>query len=374
MIDIDYIHAMDIDEDVDRCFRQRQMIIDEYYGECAAAETQINDLKMFGALTQEKEDYFEESVGDAVRKVGELILKIIEKMKATVGDAVQFLKSKVWVNKDTQKKLDMIAKKDPKAADKLRVAVKKGDLDLNSFKDLNDFFRNMESVLDEIDKRTVDPKSIRAKIQKAKDKLNKNQDMIKTIASAVGIVVSAGGLYISYKNFKGNSLQRDTQNVINRCTSMIDKMEKENDAIRNMRNSVGPKEHDPQHMFSLKAEVYAEIERVATANVRKRTKLMISLTRAFDNLLSSLTGGANSNRLDTTQHLMNDLTAKNRTQIRALDHTRSSSFETLRNSHVEYNQNNRGQANQRGRNSNGGQGHRNNGSSGRNGNQGGGNP
>lgn len=336
MIDIDYIHAMDIDEVVERCFHQRKMIIDEYYGECAAAETQIRDLKMFGALTEEKEEYFEESVGDAVRKVGELILTIIEKLKDTVKDSIQFIKSKSWVNKDTDKKLALIEKRDPKAVDKLKVAINKGDLDLNSFKDLNDFFRNMEGIMDEIDKRTVDPKSIRAKIQKAKDKLDKNANTISTVAKALGIVTAAGTFYISYRNYKANSFQRDHQATIDKCTTIIERMEKENHAIREMQNRITPAEHFPQHLFALKAEVFAEIEKRATANLRKRTKLMLKIARGFDGLANRLTGTGSTSNLTTTQQLMHGLQNENSRRIRALNSTRSSTQEAMRQAHVDY--------------------------------------
>lgn len=201
MIDTSFVHAYDESCAIDAEYNQNMTDINSCIGSIALADIQKRDLQSLGIFTESKENYYEESVASAVRSLGNKILEILQNLKDFIKDSIQKVKTKNWKKKDTDVKLARLKRNNPDAYNKLKFAVDTQGLDLNSFKDMKEFYSSIDEVLANIDKATIDPKSLKGKIEAAKTKLDNNSGTVKNVAAVLGLVVTAGGFVVTLKKY-----------------------------------------------------------------------------------------------------------------------------------------------------------------------------
>lgn len=243
MISTGFIHACDDICMLESVHEQNRKEIYNLYETCETLSQQRKDLESFGLFTEAKEEYFTESVAEVIEKIGEKILAIIQKFKDTMSDIFRKWKERNWEKKDDVQKLRDIERKNPDIAKKVSIAVSKGDLDMNSFKDMNDFFKNVDSVLDELKKKDVPPDSLKAKIQKCKDGLVKNESTVKAVASVLGVVTAATGLVLFYPKFKtatGDYLLKQADYEKAEAENRLKRLQMEYDIIQEKAKTNGP--------------------------------------------------------------------------------------------------------------------------------------
>lgn len=337
MISTGFIHACDDICMLESVYENNKREIYELAGTLDTLSYQRRDLQSFGLITESKEEYFNESVSGVIEKIGQKIIEIIEHFKNTMADIFRKWKERSWAKKDDVQKLREIEKKNPDVAKKIQIAVEKGDIDMNSYKDLNDFFKNVDDVLDGIEKANVDPKSLKGKVQKAKDCLVRNEKTIKAVASALGLVVTTGAIVINYQKIKKNisdkveheadNIQKDAQKRmirINNELQALNKLEEDTDNYGGSRAAI-------------LAEMANEVDRASSLNVNKRMNFVRTVESKFFSKIRSLFKSvtADSDKADVISRLKQERTTEyNRLQEVQDNNWRSSNTQTVNVNHV----------------------------------------
>lgn len=284
MINTKFVHACDDTYMIESTYEDNARVIYELAGTLDVLSNQKRDLKMFGIFTESKEEYYEESVAGVVEKIGEKILDIIQKFKDFMNDVFRKWKERSWQKKDDVQKLREIEKKDPKLAAKLSIYVQKGDIDMKSFKDLNDFYKNCDEILKEMDKKNVDPKSIKGKWEKTKAALNDNKGTVAAIATTLGLIATASGLVIQYQKYKqncANQLIHEGEQIKATAEKNMHEIEKQMVIIQKMDQDPNRDSKYAGSLASCCADMANEIDRVSKINVNKRMMFMRKVESQF---------------------------------------------------------------------------------------------
>ena len=274
MINTSFIHACDDICMLESAYDINAKEIHELAGTLDVLTQQKRDLQAFGIFTESKEEYFTEGVSNVIETLGKKILEIIQHFKDTMSDIFRKWKERSWQKKDDVQKLREIEKRDPKAAAKLQIAIEKGDLDMNSYKDIDAFFKDIDGILDDIDKANVDPKSLKGRLNKAKEKLEKNDKTVKAVAAALGLVATAGTIVVTYQKFKQNTdakARSEGENINAQANNRIARINAEVEVLKEMEKKgdsyAGSK-------MAILADLANETDKLTCVNVNKRMQLV----------------------------------------------------------------------------------------------------
>lgn len=270
MISTSFIHACDDAYMIESTYEDNARDIYELTGTLDVLSQQRRDLMSFGIFTESKEGYYTESVADGIEKIGQKILDILKKFKEFMDDLFRKWKERSWQKKDDVQKLREIERKDPKLAARMEVAIQSNQLDFRSFKDINDFYKNCDEVLKEIEKKNVDPKSIRGKWEKAKSELNNKQGNVSAIATALGLVAAATGLMMTYENWKGkhaDNLKKEGEAIRDAASIKMQRCSNEIDVLLKMKESGADYNGSTAAIL---AEMANEVDRISKVEVNKR--------------------------------------------------------------------------------------------------------
>lgn len=288
MIDVSYIHAGDDIYMIESVYEQNNRDIKNMVESLNTLQKRRMDLKQFELFTEAAEEQFEESVKTFVTNVGEKILKIIAESKARIAEFFLKHRDNKWRNKETAEKIRMIEARDPETAKRVQIALSKGDLDMNSFKDIKDFFDNCDKVLTEIEKRSYDPKSLKGRIEKMRQKIRANDNGIKTTIAIIGAVVGVGGLIIKFKQYKqGNhtaldkeawAIKNNQERIYNKMTEMLTELDKHERA----GDLKGTSER------AIIAQLANEVDFISGKNIKKRLNLSTKINMKFFDTVNRL--------------------------------------------------------------------------------------
>ena len=288
MIHTSFIHECDRAYMIESAYNKNMADICAISGTLDVLNQQRTDLQMFGIFTESKEEYYTESVTDAIRTIGQKIMDIIEHFREMIDDLFRKWRENRWSKKDSDQKIRDIAKRDPKAADRVRIALNSGDLDMNTFKDLNDFFTRCDDVLKNIEDKQVDPKSLRGKWNKAKECLERNQKTIAAVGATLGVISTGAGIYYSYKKYKTSQLgilDKENDDIRQRAEYGVKKIKKEIEILENM---AAKGDETAASRAVILAEMAAEYEHITTDNINKRMNLKAKVTSLMFNALSKI--------------------------------------------------------------------------------------
>ena len=281
MINTSFIHACDDICMLESAYEMNAREIHELAGTLDVLTTQKRDLQAFGIFTESKEEYFMEGVSNVIETLGKKILEIIQHFKDTINDIFRKWKERSWQKKDDVQKLRQIEKRDPKAVAKLQIAIDKGELDMNSYKDIDAFFKDIDNILENIDKANVDPKSLKGRLNKAKEKLEKNDKTFKAIATALGLVATTGTIIVTYQKYKQNTQEKinhELTNTRNEATRAINKIETKRKIIEEMETKG---DQFAGSRMALLAEVANEEARITSVHCNK----LLNLARSCESKL-----------------------------------------------------------------------------------------
>jgi hypothetical protein len=124
-------------------------------------------------------------------KIGEKVIELFKKIKELIDKGIENLKELSFKNKTTMQKAEIFAKKHPEFKNEIIDSIKSGALDLNDMRSLKELEVAYDEIIRLSKKKGVDPKTLRGKWEKAKEKFN-NDTVMKT-ADTVGKVVTVGG-------------------------------------------------------------------------------------------------------------------------------------------------------------------------------------
>lgn len=280
MIDTTFVHAYDEAAEIGAEYRHNMSEINGCIGKIAMAKMQREDLESMGIFTESSNEYYEESVGSAVKQLGDKIIEMINKLKDFINEKIQKIKTHFWKNTDTEKKLEMIKRKDPAALEKIQWAVDAGKIDLNSFKDLNNFYDHIDDVVEKLQKSGQDPHTLKGKLQAAKDTLEKNQKTVAAVAAILGLAATGVAIVMNvnkYKTAKENA-EVDFEKASKRGNKTLAQLEEAKKNIEaHQKDDIGA-----ATKLGLLAQMTNEVTSVTKANLSARERILVIIGAKYD--------------------------------------------------------------------------------------------
>ena len=280
MIDTSYVQALQEQNEIQRVYEESVNEINAITNPITIATMRREQEMELGIFTESGDDLYMESVKSAVTALGDKIIELLQRLKDFITGIPDKIKNASWNKADVDKKMDMIKKDDPKRYEAMKVYVDKGMLDFNTFKSMKDFYAGFDDLMDELEKKDADDKTLRGKFEKFKKSLVKNKDAIATTAAVLGLVATGTTIALNYKKFRNESdraLSNEASRQADQANRMYARMDKaskilaKDDVKGNMK-------------MTILANTELEVERQLNANVSKISTLKANLYTKFDKL------------------------------------------------------------------------------------------
>lgn len=282
MINTSYIHHFDLLDQIDINYRNSINAIQEASAPLLLLEQEIEDKLFFN---ESIDDYINamEGVEDAFfEKIGKAVLEIIERCRKTIIEIVTKFREKMWNNKSNLAKKEMILKKCPNLSERVKTSLDKNMIDLSELKSFEDFNKNYEKLLDELE-RAEDESKVRSKWEKLKLTMDKNSDrIIKASKVAVAVVTIAGLIGI------GRSITQDAEKIDPTAMEKVveHNLEKTNSKCSSLIRARNNK--DVKTKMSLYATMAADYERITTGKISRFTSIKLNALSAVDKAYSKV--------------------------------------------------------------------------------------
>ena len=292
MIDTSYVQALQEQNEIQRVYEESVNEINAITNPIRIAAMRREQEMELGIFTESGDDLYMESVKSAVTALGDKIIELLQRLKDFITGIPDKIKNASWNKADVDKKMDMIKKDDPKRYEAMKVYVDKGMLDFNTFKSMKDFYAGFDDLMDELEKKDADEKTLRGKFEKFKKSLVKNKDAIATTAAVLGLVATGTTIALNYKKFRNESdraLSNEASRQADQANRMYARMDKaskilaKDDVKGNMK-------------MTILANTELEVERQLNANVSKISTLKANLYTKFDKLASKFMKDPNAVR------------------------------------------------------------------------------
>lgn len=292
MIDTSYVQALQEQNEIQRVYEESVNEINAITNPIRIAAMRREQEMELGIFTESGDDLYMESVKTAVTALGDKIIELLQRLKDFITGIPDKIKNASWNKADVDKKMDTIKKDDPKRYEAMKVYVDKGMLDFNTFKSMKDFYAGFDDLMDELEKKDADEKTLRGKFEKFKKSLVKNKDAIATTAAVLGLVATGTTIALNYKKFRNESdraLSNEATRQADQANRMYARMDKaskilaKDDVKGNMK-------------MTILANTELEVERQLNANVSKISTLKANLYTKFDKLASKFMKDPNAVR------------------------------------------------------------------------------
>ena len=292
MIDTSYVQALQEQNEIQRVYEESVNEINAITNPITIATMRREQEMELGIFTESGDDLYMESVKSAVTALGDKIIELLQRLKDFITGIPDKIKNASWNKADVDKKMDMIKKDDPKRYEAMKVYVDKGMLDFNTFKSMKDFYAGFDDLMDELEKKDADEKTLRGKFEKFKKSLVKNKDAIATTAAVLGLVATGTTIALNYKKFRNESdraLSNEATRQADKANYMYTRMKKASHILA--RNGV-----DGHTRMAILANTEVEVERKLNANISKISTLKASLYMKFDKLATKFMKDPNAVR------------------------------------------------------------------------------
>lgn len=292
MIDTSYVQALQEQNEIQRVYEESVNEINAITNPIGIAAMRREQEMELGIFTESGDDLYMESVKSAVTALGDKIIELLQRLKDFITGIPDKIKNASWNKADVDKKMDMIKKDDPKRYEAMKVYVDKGMLDFNTFKSMKDFYAGFDDLMDELEKKDADEKTLRGKFEKFKKSLVKNKDAIATTAAVLGLVATGTTIALNYKKFRNES-DRALSNEASRQADQANRMY----ARMNKASHILAKEGVEGHTkMAILANTEVEVERKLNANISKISTLKANMYTKFDKLATKFMKDPNAVR------------------------------------------------------------------------------
>lgn len=292
MIDTSYVQALQEQNEIQRVYEESVNEINAITNPITIATMRREQEMELGIFTESGDDLYMESVKSAVTALGDKIIELLQRLKDFITGIPDKIKNASWNKADVDKKMDMIKKDDPKRYEAMKVYVDKGMLDFNTFKSMKDFYAGFDDLMDELEKKDADEKTLRGKFEKFKKSLVKNKDAIATTAAVLGLVATGTTIALNYKKFRNES-DRALSNEASRQADQANRMYARMDKASKILAKDGVKGN---MKMTILANTEVEVERQLNANVSKISTLKANLYTKFDKLATKFMKDPNAVR------------------------------------------------------------------------------
>ena len=281
------IHVSDIQKNnvllkMNDLYQESETYFSEKLYKLQSIENALDTSNLFAEST----DVYSEGVSDVLKSIGNKIIEIVERCKKFVTDMIDKFNHFLWTNKDEDKVFKQLEKKRPDIAEQVRVAVAEDKIKLNNFRDLSAFYREIDTVLKEIE--VMDGKTAKAKLVKAEKKLSKAADFVIKVGAVAGAIVSMHKLKKIIKESADDSNTKyiafkDMLNYMRVNGKKDGELEKMKDAAREMGEKI--------KSVSKKVSVMKEsdtLEKTAVKEIRTRESVITLVANCYERVTNSV--------------------------------------------------------------------------------------
>lgn len=171
---------------------------------------------IMGSVPESTMIVYESEKKNIFTKIGEMVVAIYKKFIEFIDSMIDKIKTYSFQKKSDLQKLEVLLKNHPDLKNEAIAAFNKGALDLQDVRSLKELDEAFDEIIKLSKKKDIDPKSLRGKWEKAKEKFEKDEKSWKIvkIAAATTAVISAA---VAVKTLPAvlakhkNNLEKDKQ-------------------------------------------------------------------------------------------------------------------------------------------------------------------
>ena len=295
MINTNYLQMLKVDEDIQHVYLESVQEIEDIVAPIRVLEMRRQQEMELGIFTESADILYTEGVKEAVTKLGDKIIEIINRIKDFIKSIPEKFKEATWNKANVDKRMEMIKKDDPKRYETMKVYIDKGMLDFNTFESMKSFYDSYDDLISELKKKDADEKTLKGKLEKLKKSVNNNSDTIKNVAAALGIVATAGTIALTYKKFRNES-DKFAENQAGRIADAANKRSKETEALAKILDDQLGEEITGTTKGYILAQATVELEKQTKVSITKLTRFRAFAWKKFDVIATkfSKTGGDQS--------------------------------------------------------------------------------
>ena len=261
MIRSSYIHEY---ADLDEFLNLVEESNDEISSAVSLYNSELESRRINAFVESTGVDIYEEGVVNVVEKIGKAVESIIKKFTDLVDKIVTTVREKLWSRKSDIEKAEALAKKYPKWANDIKVAINNGDLDVKDINSMKDVVDGTYDILDKINKGKIkEPSKAEKMFDDVLDKFNRYG---KPICDTIKIVGGAIGGFLTIKQLHAKLMQNkfDTADMKNQLERV------KNQTVKEYRETHGGK---APVMMELKFKIFNKLSTTLSSNTTKLGKL-----------------------------------------------------------------------------------------------------
>lgn len=214
MINLEYINGS-IDLEIHSIFKPYELFmescendINKIFAEFGILEEKVTlESAIMGSVPESMMMVYESEKKNIFTKIGEMIVTVYNKFVELVDKVIDTIKTHAFKKKTDLQKLEIILKNHPDLKNEAIAAFNEGALDLSDVRSFKELDSTFDEILKMAKKKDVDPKTLRGKWEKAKEKFEKGEKswkMVATVAGATGAVITTT---VALKSFNSKCLK-----------------------------------------------------------------------------------------------------------------------------------------------------------------------
>ena len=184
------------------------------------------ESSIMGSIPENMQMVYESEKKNFFERVGEMVVAIYKKFVEFIDKIIDKIKTYSFSKKSDLQKLETLLKHHPDLKDEAIVAFQEGALDFSDVRSLKELDSTFDEILKMARKKDIDPKTLRGKWEKAKEKFEKiDQSTVVKVAKATSVVIGAAvaikTLPAVLANHK-NRCDKDKQEARERQANVLD--------------------------------------------------------------------------------------------------------------------------------------------------------
>ncbi len=246
MINIDYINgAVSLETDIinrsiDSFNESCKNDIDSMFADFSILEEKVMlESEIMGIIPEKMSIVYESEKKNIFTRVGEMIIAIYNKFVEVIDNIIDKIKTYTFKKKSDLQKLDILLKKHPDLKNEAIAAFNEGALDLSDVRSLKELDSTFDEILKLARKQDIDPKSLKGKWEKAKEKFDKDSSKwgVVKVAGAVTTVLTAATVVKTFTDkcvTATNHAQKEKQSMREKKAEILERLKSEGAVTNDM--------------------------------------------------------------------------------------------------------------------------------------------
>ena len=146
---------------------------------------------IIGTIPENMQIMYEDGKKNIFTRVGEMLVKFFKELEKLIDKIIDKIQEFTFKKKTDMQKLEVLMKKHPELKDEAIGAFKTGILDLSDIKSLKELDDAFNEILKMSKKKDVDPKSLKARWEKATEKFQKEGTLVSAAKKTTAVIAAS---------------------------------------------------------------------------------------------------------------------------------------------------------------------------------------